>query len=97
MKMSSAQSRSLGSVGLLLLLAVIIVGSIFFPPSEWVPAEAWGVMLEERGLSGMLLFVIAGMLATSVGLPRQLVAFISGIAYGVLPGVALSLLAALLG
>jgi len=97
MKISSAQSRSLGSVGLLLLLAVIIVGSILFPPSEWIPAEAWGVMLEERGLSGMILFVVAGMLATSVGLPRQLVAFISGIAYGVLLGVTLSLLAALLG
>jgi len=97
MKTRSAQIRTLSSMGLFLLLAVIIIGSLLFPPSEWIPAENWGMLLEKRGVSGMLVFVIAGMLATSVGLPRQLVAFISGIAYGVIVGLALSLVAALLG
>lgn len=83
--------------GLLLLLLIIVVGSILFPPAEWVPAEQWGSALESEGLSGMAVFVFVGMLATSIGLPRQLVAFIGGIAYGVAVGVFLSLCAALLG
>ncbi|MFK8077906.1 MAG: TVP38/TMEM64 family protein [Granulosicoccus sp.] len=83
--------------GLLVLLLVIVVGSIVFPPAQWIPAEQWGIALESKGVTGMVIFVAAGMLATSAGLPRQLVAFIAGIAYGVATGVVLSLVAALLG
>lgn len=83
--------------GLLVLLLVIVVGSILFPPAQWIPAEQWGIALESEGVSGMMIFVAAGMLATAAGLPRQLVAFIAGIAYGVATGVLLSLCAALLG
>jgi len=44
--------------------------------------------------AGLFLFAI---LFTAVGLPRQLVAFISGFVFGLLPGVLVSLLASLLG
>lgn len=45
----------------------------------------------------MLMFLFVGVLSTSIGLPRQMVAFIGGIAYGVITGVVLSLCAAILG
>jgi len=45
----------------------------------------------------MLFFVFVSMLSTAIGLPRQMVAFIAGLAYGVVPGVLLSLLAAISG
>lgn len=48
-------------------------------------------------MAGMLVFVVTGTLATSVGLPRQLLAFIAGLAYGVGVGLVLSLFAALAG
>ena len=83
--------------GLFALLLIIVVGSLLFPPAQWIPAEQWGLALESKGVTGMLIFVSVGMLATSIGLPRQLVAFIGGIAYGVTTGVLLSLCAALLG
>jgi len=43
------------------------------------------------------LFVCVGVLATAIGLPRQFFAFVSGFAFGVLPGVGLSLVMAILG
>lgn len=50
-----------------------------------------------RGLSGDLLFLAAGGLFTAIGLPRQLIAFLGGYAYGILAGTALATLAAVLG
>jgi len=83
--------------GLLLLLLLIVALAIVFPPSDYVPAAKWGAQLESAGLKGAFAFLVIGMLATSVGLPRQLVAFIGGLAYGVSIGLVLSLSAALLG
>ena len=85
----------IGSFGVLLL--VIIVLAIVFPVNDYVPAAAWGEELESAGIPGMSLFLLAGMLATSVGLPRQLVAFIAGLAYGIPLGLTLSLVATLAG
>ena len=82
---------------LCLLLVLIVTISLLYPPSTWVPAASWGAALEQRGALGMLVFVIGGVLATSVGLPRQMVAFIAGVAYGTLPALLLSLVAAMLG
>jgi len=79
------------------LLIIIVVGALVLKPSELIPAEKWGIALESKGGIGMLLFLVAGTLATSIGLPRQMVAFIGGIAYGVVPGVLLSLCAAIVG
>ncbi len=89
--------RPLAGIALILLLAVIIGLSIAFPPSDYIPAAQWGEALESAGFVGVIIFLVTGMLATSVGLPRQLVAFIGGLAYGVVVGLSLSLLAALCG
>lgn len=84
-------------VALLVLLALIIGLGVAFPPADYVPAAQWGAALESAGFKGIVVFVITGLLVTSVGLPRQLVAFIAGLAYGTLPGLVLSLVAALAG
>jgi len=84
-------------VGLLLLLLIIVGLAIVFPPNEYVPAAKWGAALESAGVLGAALFFLASLLATSVGLPRQLVAFIGGLAYGLIGGLLLSLAAALCG
>ena len=76
---------------------MILIAGFLFPPADYVPAEQWGAALESAGWRGMCLFVLAGLLCTSIGLPRQLVAFIGGLAYGVLVGLVVSLCAALLG
>ena len=83
---------------LLLVLPVLLIGlSLSFPAAEKLPVRQWGAALEEAGLTGVLIFLGAGALATSVGLPRQLVAFIGGLTYGVSVGLLLSLAAALAG
>lgn len=53
--------------------------------SGWVDAEIRG-----RGLHGAALFLAAGVLFTAVGLPRQIVAFLGGYAFGVATGAVLA-------
>ncbi len=50
-----------------------------------------------RGLTGEMLFVILAAVATAVGLPRQLAAFLGGYAFGLIEGTGLSLLGAVFG
>lgn len=58
----------------------------------WIDREVRG-----RGLTGELVFIGAGALAMAVGLPRQVIAFLGGYAFGALLGTALALLSAVLG
>ena len=97
MNLQSIRSSKGATTTLLVLLVLIVVGTVVFKPSELIPAQEWGLALESKGLAGMLLFLIVGTLATSIGLPRQMVAFIGGIAYGVVTGVLFSLCAAIIG
>jgi uncharacterized membrane protein YdjX (TVP38/TMEM64 family) len=62
------------------------------PGTEWVD-----LYVRDRGLLGETLFVLAAAAATLVGVPRQAVAFLGGYAFGAAVGVALALLAQLLG
>lgn len=55
------------------------------------------VSVLQDGVRGWLLFLAAGVLVCAVGLPRQTVCFAGGIAYGVVQGTALSLLATVAG
>jgi len=99
MSESSATARPKAWFSLILALifiAIVVIG-IIFPPADWVPAEAWGEALQSAGVAGVLSFVLAGAAATSIGLPRQLLAFIAGLAFGVFEGLLLSLLAAIAG
>ena len=97
MKVKQIPVRRVVTYAFVLLLLVIVVLSVLFPAKEYLPVVQWGKALESSGVSGMGLFVLAGIFSTSVGLPRQLVAFVGGLAYGVLTALPLSLLAALLG
>ena len=60
--------------------------------TAWVDQQIKG-----RGITGEALFVAMGALATAVGFPRQVVAFLGGYAFGFLEGTALALLGATLG
>lgn len=59
---------------------------------KWIDRSVRG-----HGLNGDLLFLAVGGLATAVGLPRQLIAFLGGYAYGIWAGTLLATLAAGLG
>lgn len=89
--------KAAASLMLAAVLIVIIVLMIVFPPSSWVPAAQWGEWLEAKGIVGIAAFIACGALATSMGFPRQMVAFIGGVAYGVSTGLMLSLIAAIIG
>ena len=83
--------------GLLGLLGLILFLFWRFPPADWLPVDQFGAWLDNAGFAGMLVFVLVGIAATSIGLPRQLLAFVGGFSYGVLVGVPLSLLSAIIG
>ena len=85
--------------GALLIGALVVVGMLLRALDEgsllnadWIDAQIRG-----HGLAGYALFLGAGILFTSVGLPRQIVCFLGGYAYGFLAGAALALSATVLG
>ncbi|HEX2649328.1 MAG TPA: VTT domain-containing protein [Burkholderiales bacterium] len=63
-----------------------------FLTQDWVDRE-----VRDRGLSGELLFLAVGGIATAVAVPRHLVSFLGGYAFGVGGGTLLALLATELG
>lgn len=89
--------------GLVLLGALAMIGLLLerthlaFGPA-WVDAPAWiDAQVRGHGVAGELLFVcVAGML-TAVGVPRQLVSFLGGYAFGLVFGTVLAVAATLLG
>ena len=85
--------------GLLFLLSLVGIGLMLhrlggehLMDQVWIDREVAG-----HGVRGELLFLAMGTLFTAVGLPRQLVAFLGGYAFGLVYGTALALLATLLG
>lgn len=60
--------------------------------THWVDSEIRG-----KGLWGEAVFVAMGAVFIAVALPRQMVSFLGGYAFGTLPGCALSLIATLIG
>lgn len=85
--------------GLGLILSLALVGYLFDRSDlgnaineTWIDAHIRG-----HGLEGTLLFLAMGTLFTAVGLPRQIIAFLAGYAFGLLPGTLLGTLATLLG
>jgi uncharacterized membrane protein YdjX (TVP38/TMEM64 family) len=59
---------------------------------QWIDTTVRG-----QGLRGEIIFIVMGMLAMAVGLPRQVFAFLGGYAFGFVSGTALALLATVLG
>ncbi|MBL6946636.1 MAG: TVP38/TMEM64 family protein [Rhodospirillales bacterium] len=73
-----------------LVLREVDQGSLF--DSQWIDTE-----VRSQGLAGKLIFVVAATLFTSFGLPRQIVCFLGGYAFGFLAGSALALGATVMG
>ncbi|GAB6052730.1 VTT domain-containing protein [Magnetospira thiophila] len=83
--------------GLLVLLSMVAIGFALKTlgggfDSDWIDHEIRG-----QGLAGEALFVAVCALAAAVGLPRQMVAFLGGYAFGLVGGTLLALLAVVLG
>jgi uncharacterized membrane protein YdjX (TVP38/TMEM64 family) len=58
----------------------------------WIDSDIRG-----QGFTGELLFVGVAMLFTAVGLPRQVICFLAGYAFGLIEGTALAMLGTVLG
>lgn len=86
--------KALAMVAILVIVGVLIKVSHLedMLSEEWVDSEVRG-----HGLTGMLIFFGVGTLFTALGLPRQVVSFFGGYAYGFLAGTGLTLLATILG
>ncbi len=86
--------RGLATICVLVALGLFLeatgMGAAF--DKGWIDAEIKG-----RGLAGEALFLAVGAAFAAVGLPRQLVAFLGGYAFGFLWGTGLALAAATLG
>ena len=85
--------------GLALILSLALLGWLFNSSDlgnsvneAWIDAHVRG-----HGFNGELLFLLMGGLFTAIGLPRQVIAFLGGYAFGVGFGTLLGALAALLG
>ena len=80
----------LSLVGIGLLLKTAGLEHLF--EREWIDSNVRG-----NGLHGYGLYLAAGALMTAIGLPRQMVSFFGGYAFGVLAGLLLGALASLGG
>ncbi len=77
----------------LLVIVILVLSSYLLKDvldQGWMDAQ-----VRDRGVAGVLLFVLATGLLGSVGLSRQLIAFLGGYAFGFLQGFVLSMLAVL--
>ncbi len=85
--------------GLLVLASLVLIGFLArysglgnLLDESWIDRSVRG-----QGLTGELLFVGVGTLATAVGMPRQVIAFMGGYAFGFIQGTLLSTGATVLG
>jgi len=85
--------------GVIFLLSLVVIGYVVNLSGvatgfneEWIDANVRG-----QGLTGHAIFVAAGTLFTAVALPRQLVSFMAGYAFGVTEGTMLALMTTLFG
>jgi len=82
----------------LLLIATLVAVAYFLEAiaellnKNWIDNQVRG-----KGIDGELLFVAAGAVITAVGLPRQMICFLGGYAFGFLTGSLLALVATVLG
>jgi len=76
--------------GLLVILALVTVGYLLKDvlDQQWIDAQ-----IRDQGARGELLFVVVCSLLGSIGLARQLIAFLGGYAFGVVWGFTLAMLA----
>lgn len=85
--------------GLLVLAMLVAIGIIVESGAfsglfsrDWIDREVRG-----RGMTGELLFIALGALATALALPRNVISFLGGYAFGLAQGTLLALFAEILG
>ena len=85
--------------GLLILILLVCGGFILrlahldgFFNETWIDNDIRGA-----GFHGEVVFVIFCSIATAVGMPRQIVSFLSGYAFGFILGTSLALLSTVIG
>ena len=85
--------------GLALIFSLALLGYVFHTSDLGGSLnEAWiDRRIRGHGVSGELLFLLMGGLFTAIGLPRQIIAFLGGYAFGGGLGTLLGAFAALLG
>ncbi|MGB5426383.1 MAG: VTT domain-containing protein [Gammaproteobacteria bacterium] len=76
--------------GLLVMVVLVLFAWLLKDvlDADWVDAQ-----VRDRGIAGVLLFVLACCLLGSLGLSRQVIAFLGGYAFGFSQGLVLSMLA----
>tara|TARA_B110000305_G_scaffold233868_1_gene291004 strand:- start:209 stop:859 length:651 start_codon:yes stop_codon:yes gene_type:complete len=85
--------------GSLLIVVVVFIGHLMshYSVSDFFDPSVIAQIITSLGWFAMPAFIIFGALFTSVGLPRQVVAFIGGYVFGMTEGVALGTVAAASG
>lgn len=85
--------------GLALIISLALLGYLFHSSDLGGSInEAWiDARVRDNGLQGILLFLMMGGIFTAIGLPRQIIAFLAGYAFGIVMGTLFGALAALLG
>jgi len=85
--------------GLFILAALVFAGFIVrMTQMDVAFNEAWiDSDIRGNGLTGELIFVAVGAAFAAIGLPRQIVSFMGGYAFGFLPGTGLALAATACG
>ncbi len=85
--------------GLGLILSLALFGYLFESSDlgnaineKWIDEH-----IRDHGFEGMALFLAMGAVFTAIGLPRQIIAFLAGYAFGLIEGTLYGALAALLG
>ena len=81
----------------LILLLLILVGAFSVFSENVIDPDAIAARVADASGGAKLLFFLGAVVFTAVGLPRQLVAFVCGFVFGLVPGVLVSLCSALLG
>ena len=92
-------NKTLVLASAVLLVVMIVLGYLMYHYSilDFIDTTAIGDFIASLGWFGIPAFIAFGMLFTSVGLPRQVLAFIGGYIFGISVGVALGTVAAVLG
>lgn len=84
--------------GVLFATLVLVVVLLKVSGLDATLDEAWvDKFVTGQGVTGFLVFVFVGALFTAVGLPRQLVGFLGGYAFGIAEGTAVAVFASALG
>lgn len=84
--------------GTLLASLIAIVVAIRMSGLAEALDEHWiDTYVRDRGAAGIIIFVAIGGFFTGVGLPRQIISFLAGYAFGLVEGTAMAVLATLVG